>query len=388
MEKTNIFETDPVEIYKLRLNGKIKTFPYNYFNKYICGNVAIKRATAITKFLISDIMNLEMSEIPKKLNAYTFNRYLLNTMLKDAFSGDVFEAVDTLYPGVFSRYEFIRSKNEINQKVAIDATFWFIEEVLKINLEKSGKLLSKALFKKHNLNWLLSYYNGSIYDVINSAYPGKYMQWHFTCPKRFWTRENATKAMRWLIEEKCEGILSNFTPQLVLDTNLSYPFSKFFSSDLFKVVNILYPKKYTKKDFLKFVTNTEKIRNAFSSILKNPSKFLFYKGISATYFKEHGLSKELKYFKNDVYAAISMSFPEYSFKPWQFNCKKNFWNEETAIELTKWLIEKEMIEKGIKNISEVSPKIYYKNGVGEVLKKIYNKNPYAAFHAAYPEIFK
>lgn len=92
-------------------------------------------------------------------------------------------------------------------------------------------------------------------------------------------------------------------------------------------------------------------------------------------------------FKCKLHDAVMISFPEWNLKEWEYGLEvpRSFWNDETIILATKWLIEDKLKwskEDITKNISEETFKIYklttlfvMKGGIYELMNLVYpNEN--------------
>lgn len=96
------------------------------------------------------------------------------------------------------------------------------------------------------------------------------------------------------------------------------------------------------------------------------------------------LHSVLKLFNGQAYEYFNYVYPN-RFKPWQFkSCPNKYWNENTAIEATQWLIE----EKLKWDENEIKERLNYSvfscNKLNGMLSVVYNDSVFEALNAAYP----
>ena len=93
-------------------------------------------------------------------------------------------------------------------------------------------------------------------------------------------------------------------------------------------------------------------------------------------------------FEGSPYQAIEETYPG-KFKPWELRVvPHDYWNEETAKEATRWLIQEKLnwsFEDVCKNLTADIFKKYRLNGM---LTKIFDGSPYKALEVTYPGLFK
>lgn len=94
-------------------------------------------------------------------------------------------------------------------------------------------------------------------------------------------------------------------------------------------------------------------------------------------------------FKGSPFDAINTAYPG-RFKPWEFKMQvpRNYWNKNTAIEATKWLVEYKL-KLTDENLKEkLSVKLFEENNLLGMLDICFNFSPFKAIEAAYPGKFK
>lgn len=99
------------------------------------------------------------------------------------------------------------------------------------------------------------------------------------------------------------------------------------------------------------------------------------------------LHSVLKLFNGKAFEYIDFIYPN-RFKPWQFkSCPNHYWNNETAIGATKWLIEEHLKW----NTEDVRQKLTYKifedNKLNGMLSVIFDDSIFKALNEAYPNTY-
>ena len=113
------------------------------------------------------------------------------------------------------------------------------------------------------------------------------------------------------------------------------------------------------------------------------------KELSLSFLKENKLNGMLSCcFNNSPYNAINNAYPN-KFKEWEFNSVcMNYWNDETAKDAIKWLIEDKLklTEEELKET--LSQDLFFKNGLSGLLMKKFNGSPVKAINHAYKNKYK
>ena len=278
-------------------------------------------AAIVTKAMIEDVLKWSEEELLKKLSTKTFYDNGLRGMLAKVFDGSPYAAINNAYPDKYKPWQFANVPLSYwTKETAAEATKWFIEEKLKWT---GGRQELKAIiFKKNGLSGMINtLFNGSLYEAMNNAYPGKYKPWQFAyVPNSYWTKETGIKATKQLIEEKL----------------------KWSEEELFKRLSIKVFGKYDLSGMIHHVYN-------YSS-----------------------------------YSAINSAYPD-KYKPWQFeHVPKSYWTKERAVEATIWLIEEKLKWSEEELLKKLSTKTFYDNGLRGMLTQVFVNSPYAAINNAYP----
>lgn len=157
--------------YKKALNNNSKGLGNNYWateKKYDVAKV-------VTKYLIEDVLNIEIDSIPKKISTKTFRENKLGGMVQNLFNNSIIKAIENAYPNRFKPWEFNRVplrfwEDDENIKQAVK---WVVEEKLNINTKE--QLIEK--FTSENLNrYGLSTISNmkGLYGLIDMAYPNRF----------------------------------------------------------------------------------------------------------------------------------------------------------------------------------------------------------------------
>ncbi|MBZ9626348.1 hypothetical protein G9F71_026440 [Clostridium sp. FP2] len=118
----------------------------------------------------------------------------------------------------------------------------------------------------------------------------------------------------------------------------------------------------------------EIIKYLLEEILKWSSNDI-KKKLSQSIFVECKLNGMLHQVHNQSpFEAFNAAYPN-RFKSWELGCvPKNYWELDSGIEATKWLIEEKLK--------------YLENGLDGMLKMLFNASPYEAINTTYPNKFK
>lgn len=175
--------------------------------------------------------------------------------------------------------------------------------------------------------------------------------------------------------------------------------AKTHKNDLYKSTAIEIYKMILKGDLKKFPAGfwqrPEANKNAMEvtkylleEILKWSSSDIKNK-ISANVFVEYRLNGMIQQvYKQSPFEAINAIYPN-RYKPWELGkVPTKYWTLDIGIKATKWLIEEKLKwqENDIKE--KISHKVFFENGLGGMLRQLFNSSPYDAINATYPNKFK
>ncbi len=92
-------------------------------------------------------------------------------------------------------------------------------------------------------------------------------------------------------------------------------------------------------------------------------------------------------FDNSVYKALEAAFPG-EFMPWELlQVPRNYWNKETGIIATNWLIEIKLKWSDEQIKSSLNYEVFKENGLTGMLAKLYHHSPYEALNTVRPGEF-
>lgn len=325
--KKDIDKLSEIEIYKLVLQGRvIKTFPNDFWKQ----SNSLEISKTLTKYLIEDILQLSNEDIKTKFNRKLLRDNKLGGMLLICFNSNHFKALDNAYPNLFKEWEFGSVSHGFweDNNNCINAIKWLIEDELKWSDEEVKLNLSKKTFKENNLgNLFKNYFNGSPFQAIELAYPGKFQPWELnTSPQGYWNDiNNGIKATKWLIEDKLKLTDKQLKEQL-----------------------------------------------------------------SIKLFENNGLRGMLaQCFNCSPYDAIN-SLYQNKFQPWEFKCvSQSYWkNDDNKRKAIKWLIEDKYMFSDEELKQKLSLKLFVDNGLNSLITVHFNNNKFKAIDFAYPGKFK
>ena len=242
------FTEDEVRVLiKLKLENKITNLPYGFWR---CTKGKEHSKIAI-KYLIEDHLNLELNDVPERVNAKTFHQVGLFRLLVEYFDSSYFKALEYTYPGRFKPWEFSKGMTGIwdgvqGMKRAHEAILYIIND-LELTKDDIPKKISYITFKKYGLGGMLqTLFNSSPFQAVNSLYPGQFKPWEFHV-KNYWqdkTIENARIATKWLVEEKLQSLnieLKDVRRKHFLHYSLGQMLKKFYRNSHLIALNDAYP---------------------------------------------------------------------------------------------------------------------------------------------------
>lgn len=246
-------DLNPIEIYELVRNGKIKTFP-NHF--WVCDESAVY-APQITRYLIENILNWTDDDVKEKLRKFTFRENNLGGLICSKYNDSPFAAITAAYPeNNFHAWDFVNAPNdywqgEKGRENAIAATKWLIEEKLKWSENEIIENLTQNAFTENNLLGMLKKaFNCNLFEAIDATYPGKFKKWEIGVHVKndYWNKDEGILAVKWLIEHKLKwndkDIKENYSKQIYQDNNLYGMIQSCFNSSPFEAINSAYPNRF------------------------------------------------------------------------------------------------------------------------------------------------
>ncbi|MGV8167510.1 MAG: hypothetical protein ACLKAL_08685 [Alkaliphilus sp.] len=239
----------PEEIYQLLLHGKIKRFPLNFWNS----QKAEERAAKVTIHLFEKVLQWNKEEIKERASRDIFVNHKLRTLLF-LYRNSPRELIQNAYPQKFKDWEFKKirvSKGFWTKETGIEATKWLFEEKLKWTEAEIKKQLTYREFHKHNLTgMLITCFNGSVFEAINSSYPQYYIKERElkSVTQNYWTKETLQEAIKWLIEEELkwteEEVREKLNTSVFIKHKLYPALLKIYEGKVSTALKDTYPGKY------------------------------------------------------------------------------------------------------------------------------------------------
>ncbi|GGE29183.1 hypothetical protein GCM10011571_34150 [Marinithermofilum abyssi] len=190
-----------LHIYQDILSGRRARFPNYLFE----GEAGKQYLAYMTRYLIENYLNIEVQEIPQKVQAKTLwdHRLRPGTQIQ---GWNFIDVIENAYPGRFYPWEFQQVPHGYWQgtkgrKRAIEAVRYVIEEKGQIPFHEIPRKINSRFFKKHRLCGVFSLFGDSPYQVINAVYPGQFQPWQFAhVPMNCWKDpQNIKKTMDWFL---------------------------------------------------------------------------------------------------------------------------------------------------------------------------------------------
>ena len=296
---------------------------------------------------------------------------------------------------------FFREDVFINYEACALITRYFIEEVLKYDDKEICRKISFLTFRKYGLGGMISkIFNGSVYAVIENAYPGRFKPWEFKyTPTNFWDEKTAREAIIWLFEEKLkvdeEDIPKRFSEKLLEKNGLSGMLTRVFNDKVYDALNNAYPGRYkpwemqcVPKNYWNFETGKEATIWLIEKKLKWSDEEI-RENLQVKTFKENGLGNMLiSVFNVSPYKALEAAYPG-RFKNWELSrVPQMFWDEDTIREAIIWLLEDKLKWTDEEICQNISSKVFAEYGLESMLAKKLDKSILKALNHAYPGKYK
>ena len=231
---------DPITMYGMLLQGKLKSFPNNYLDK--------KNIKIMVRHLILTLHNYGREDVLTKVN----HAFLQDNCLggaKKFFNGRDVEMLIYSFPEwELKAWEFEKVpqnfwRSSENQR---DFVLWVAKKE-KINLQ------TKEDYRKITADIIIRYGGskamrnaGSLFNLLNTVACDQYKKWEIT--KIFpWREDEVIPAIKWLVEEKLRLTPERacyLTKQDFIDNNLDGLLSHVGNRSVLKALEIAYPGMY------------------------------------------------------------------------------------------------------------------------------------------------
>lgn len=353
-----------------------------------------------TKWLVEEMLNIDLKDITKKIEGKDFNNNGLNGMMHARFNNCPYKAIDFTYPGRFREWEVTKTPRGFwNRENGIDAIRWLFEEKLKLPEQEIPVNATAATFKAYGLKGMLSTcFGGRPFMALEAAYPGRYKETDMSCvPNGYWTKKRTIEAIRELFDVRLkwthDDIAMNLKSDTLLENGLYNAMKIHYNYRTLDAVNEAYPgefKEWEFRNFKRIEWTKEKAVDAVRWMTEEKLKWSEQevKKIRSMTFIENDLNGAIDFFGYCAGAAVMEAYPG-KYKMWEFaQVPKGFWNIEAAVKATKWLVEDRLhlshedIIKG-----KLTKRKFIENHLSGMLDKCYNGSSIKAAATAYPELF-
>jgi len=209
--------------------------PNNYWD--------MDKAIKATKWLIQTKLNWTEEDVKNNLDKQVFIDNDLYGMIQRCFNSSPYLAINTAYPTRYNPWDLNKSPFGFNSlESGANATKWLIEEKLAFTENDIREKLSATTFKNNGLNMFVEKF--SVYELVNSTYPDKYMPWELKAYSTigFWNKVTATEATRWLVETKlkCTPQDAKALPKSIFIDNRLSGVLKWFNCPVKDVIDMVY----------------------------------------------------------------------------------------------------------------------------------------------------
>lgn len=272
---------------------------------------------------------------------------------------------------------------------------YLFEKVLKWSIEDIRKNTTIRFLRKYKIGAMLyNVYNDSYLDFLELLYPKTFHPWNFRrVPDNYFNnKECRILAVKDIIENDLKWTKEEVYENLSSDVFYKRGCSAKHFSNVYSVINEAYPSEYHPWLFKKFTYKWDK------ESAKNAVKWLFEEKLNwsveeikqkanLNVFKINGLDSLVDFFDGVFSRAIENAYPN-RIKPWEYKCApKGYWNRQTAITATKWLIEEKLKWSNEDVTNKLTKQVFIENGLGGMVHVIYADRIYRALEEAYPGKF-
>ena len=217
-------------------------------------------------------------------------------------------------------------------------------------------------------------------------------------PIGFWD-DNALTVLKYVIEEKHQikedEVLKRVNSDFLKDNGLNSLFTYKFKSDLFLLINTIYPNKYKPWMLPKvkrgFWDNEENCKEAIKWLVEDKLKLNDEGILNLSYddFNNNGLGSLFSVkFQKSKRLAIDLAYPN-RFKPWEFKgLEKKYWNKNRGKEAVKWLIEDKLKLTDEQLKEQLSVELFVENNLYMMLVNCFDGSYLKAILETYPNKFQ
>ena len=320
----------------------------------------------------------------------------------------IYEEVLSYQQYAFPLYFFAGNEGK---RCAITITRYVLEEKLGWDRQKICLNLCRETFETYRLAGMLkSYFQNSIFDLINTFYPGEFQLWELVRARRkLFTGTNgklmARRAVRWLVIDQLQcttkdlhKINKNIFEQYHLDNLLANVYkgsvwNAIQDADLWD--GQPWEIRQTPKGYWQGETGMVHAIEAVHWLVEEKCRVPLDKlpeNIQHNHFKKYGLAPMLDIvFSGSPYKAIDTAYPG-RFKKWQFYSVGNgYWTGTEGLkhakEALEWLIHEEL-KLDVEEIPSVMGKKTFKQyGLAGMLSELFCNSTSKALDLLYPGQF-
>ncbi|MEW9673120.1 hypothetical protein [Ammoniphilus sp. 3BR4] len=290
-------------------------------------------------------------------------------------------------------------------------TRYIIQEKLRWNRKSICLYLCRGVFETYRLAGMVkTYFEDSVFNVIDNAYPGEFQPWELVRARRhLFTGQNgrlmARRAVRWLIIEKLHYTTSDLrkvTTKAFERYHLDGVLDTVYEGSTWKAIQDAglwagqpWEIGQTPNGYWKGERGRTHALQAVKWLVEEKCKIPLHelpRHIRYDHFEKHGLPSMLKMvFKGSPFAAIDATYPGL-FKPWQFGSVRNgFWNGSEGLkharEALEWLIHDQLKLEEEEIPYVIGHKIFSQYGLGGMFSELFHHSTSKALDLLYPGRF-
>lgn len=345
-----IITMDAVDVYKLVLSKEISRFPTGFWMIPEAYDNAVK----CIRYLVEEVLKLNIEDIPKRVSKKTFLTNKLGGMITTLFNNSPIDAIELSYPGRFKPWEFSQVSNG----------YWDSDDNVKDALEwLMSKISENDVVDKWNQDFIYSNdlrgmlevrFDSSPYKALDYIRPGRFKPWELkmNVPNNYWDLDsNVRDALEWLIKKETLNGNLNVVDIWCLDifkkNGLKGLVDIKFNSSPFKALDYVRPGEFkpwelnqVPKGYWDIDSNVnEALEWLILKIESSGSRIL--EVWSQNIFNQNGLMGMLHLkFNSSPFKALDYIRPN-EFQPWELNvASRRYWeNEENWIEALEKVVK-------------------------------------------------
>jgi len=220
-------------------------------------------------------------------------------------------------------------------------------------------------------------------------------------PKGFWqlpeAPENAITVTRYMFENilswNDDDFIKKHSGKIYIDNKLYGMLTIVYENTPFKALDAAYPGRFKEWELASTPMgfwNNDTMIQATKWLIEEKLKWNrddIKKNLKAQVFGDNGLRTVL--FKvNGVFEALDLAYPK-EYLPWELSSvTREFWNKNTAISATKWLLNERLQWNNKDIINKLTKQVFIDNGLEGMLDVVYESSPFSALDDAYPDKYK